>query len=91
MKQLKVLFSIYLISFFLLNVNAQSRRVTKIGITVSEMDRAVEFYSNVLQFKKLTDKEVWGTDWENLVGLFGVRIRVVTMQLGDEKIELNDY
>jgi catechol 2,3-dioxygenase-like lactoylglutathione lyase family enzyme len=60
-------------------------------MTVSDMDRAVAFYSQVLSFRKVSEVEVWGSEYERLQGLFGVRMRVVKMQLGNEVIELTDY
>ncbi len=65
--------------------------VESVGMTVSDMDRAVDFYSNVLSFKKVSDVEVLGTEYEQLQGLFGVRLRVVKLQLGNELIELTEY
>jgi catechol 2,3-dioxygenase-like lactoylglutathione lyase family enzyme len=65
--------------------------VDAIGITVSDMDRAVDFYSKVLTFEKVSDTEVAGEDYEHLEGVFGLRIRVVRMRLGDEFIELTEY
>ena len=65
--------------------------VDSVDITVSDMDRVVEFYSCVLSFKKVSDTEVAGETYENLEGVFGVRMRVVRMQLGDEFIELTEY
>jgi catechol 2,3-dioxygenase-like lactoylglutathione lyase family enzyme len=62
-----------------------------IGITVSDMDRAVDFYSKVLTFEKQSDTEVAGDDYEHLQGVFGLRMRVVRMRLGDESIELTQY
>jgi catechol 2,3-dioxygenase-like lactoylglutathione lyase family enzyme len=68
-----------------------AQSVDAIGITVSDMDRAVDFYSKVLTFEKISDKEVAGEDFEHLEGIFGVRMRVVRMKLGDESIELTEY
>jgi catechol 2,3-dioxygenase-like lactoylglutathione lyase family enzyme len=65
--------------------------VDAIGMTVSDMDRAVEFYSKVLTFEKVSDTEVAGENYEHLEGVFGLRIRVVRMRLGDEFIELTEY
>ncbi|MBW4632624.1 MAG: VOC family protein [Iphinoe sp. HA4291-MV1] len=65
--------------------------VESVGMTVSDMDKAVDFYSQVLSFKKVSDVEVLGTEYEQLQGLFGVRLRVVRMQLGNELIELTEY
>lgn len=70
---------------------ATVQRVAAVGMTVSDMDRAVEFYSKVLSFEKVSDVEVAGEDYERLEGLFGVRMRVVRMRLGDEFIELTEY
>ena len=65
--------------------------VDAIGITVSDMDRAVDFYSRVLTFEKVSDTEVAGESYEHLEGVFGLRMRVVRMRLGDEFIELTEY
>src|SRR5881227_1834959 len=65
--------------------------VDAIGITVSDMDRAMEFYSKVLTFEKISDTEVAGENYEHLEGVFGLRMRVVRMRLGDEFIELAEY
>jgi catechol 2,3-dioxygenase-like lactoylglutathione lyase family enzyme len=65
--------------------------VESIGMTVADMDRSIAFYSQVLSFQKISDVEVLGTEYEQLQGLFGVRLRIVKMRLGDEVIELTEY
>src|SRR5579864_3843533 len=65
--------------------------VDAIAITVSDMERAVDFYSRVLTFEKVSDLEVTGEAYEHLEGVFGLRMRVVRMKLGDESIELIEY
>ena len=65
--------------------------VAAVGMTVSDMDRAVKFYSQVLSFQKISDVEVFGKDYEALQGLFGLRMRVVQMQLGKETLILTKY
>ncbi|HZE70875.1 MAG TPA: VOC family protein [Pyrinomonadaceae bacterium] len=60
-------------------------------MTVSDVDRSVEFYSKVLSFEKVSDIEVAGEDYERLQGVFGLRMRVVSMKLGNELIELTEY
>jgi len=65
--------------------------VDAIGITVSDMDRAMDFYSKLLTFEKVSDTEVAGENYEHLEGVFGLRMRVVRMKLGDEFIELTEY
>ena len=49
--------------------------VESIGMTVSDMDRAVEFYS-ALTFQKISDVEVLGEEFEHLEGVFGARMRI---------------
>jgi catechol 2,3-dioxygenase-like lactoylglutathione lyase family enzyme len=65
--------------------------VGAIGMTVSDMERSIDFYHNVLSFQKVSDVEVHGAAYEHLQGLFGLRMRVVGMQLGEEFIELIEY
>ncbi len=77
--------------FIGLNGISQARKVEAIGITVSDMDRSLHFYTGVLKFQKISDEEVYGKYWEKLFGLFGVRLRIVRLQLGEETIELIDY
>jgi catechol 2,3-dioxygenase-like lactoylglutathione lyase family enzyme len=62
-----------------------------VGLTVSDMDRSVDFFSKVLNFEKVSDVEVAGEAYEHLQGVFGLRMRVVGMKLGDEQIELVEY
>lgn len=65
--------------------------VDSVAITVSDADRASDFYSRVLSFEKVADREVAGDEYEHLFGVFGVRIRAVRMRLGDESIELLQF
>src|SRR5437879_2366570 len=65
--------------------------VDAVEITVSDMDRSVDFYAKVLTFEKVSDIEVAGESYEHLEGVFGLRMRVVRMRLGDESIELTGY
>jgi catechol 2,3-dioxygenase-like lactoylglutathione lyase family enzyme len=69
----------------------QVRAVGPILITVSDMDRAVDFYGRVLTFEKVSDSEAAGEDVEHYFGVFGSRVRVVRMKLGDESIELVQF
>ena len=65
--------------------------VDSVAITVSDLDRSVDFYSNVLNFQKISEYELSGAGYEHLEGVFGLRIRAARMQLGNEKIELMEY
>ncbi|MGC2322714.1 MAG: VOC family protein, partial [Terriglobales bacterium] len=62
-------------------VQAQRLKATRVeaaGFTVSDADRSVDFYSRVLQFKKVGD-------------LRTADARVIRMQLGEEQIEITQY
>ncbi len=65
--------------------------VESVGITVSDMDRAVDFYTRVLSFVPVSDVEVAGRRYELLNGVFGARMRVVTLRLGDDTLQLTEY
>jgi catechol 2,3-dioxygenase-like lactoylglutathione lyase family enzyme len=67
------------------------KSVDAAGMTVSDMDRSVEFFAKVLSFEKVTDIEVHGSEYEKLQGVFGVRMRLVRLKLGEEMIELTQY
>jgi len=70
---------------------AAVERVAAVGMTVSDMDRALAFYTGVLGCVAVADVEAWGEDDEQLDGLFGLRKRVVHLRLGDEILVLTDY
>jgi catechol 2,3-dioxygenase-like lactoylglutathione lyase family enzyme len=65
--------------------------VVSIGTTVSDMDRAIAFYRDVLTFAKESDAELYGPEIEQLLGVFGSRVRVVTLRLGAERLRLTEY
>ena len=62
--------------------------VDSISITVADMDRSLAFYQSVLGFEKVSEVEVEGDAWEHLMGVFGLRMRVARLHLGEEFIEL---
>ena len=62
-----------------------------VGFTVADMDRSVEFYTRVLGFQKTSDDELLGSAYEELQGVFGARLRVVRLRLGDEYLQLTEY
>lgn len=92
---MKQVSKLLLVNLFILSFTGtgftQVTRVDAVGISVKDMNRSVKFYTDVLGFKKISDQEFSGTAFEKLEGLFGISIRVVRMQLGDEFIELTDH
>ena len=69
----------------------QIQSIGPIFTTVGDMDRSIEFYSKVLTFEKVSDREIAGEDIEHLFGVFGARMRLVDMKLGEESIELAQF
>lgn len=65
--------------------------ISSVGFTVSDMERSVAFYRDVLTFKPISDVEVDGPEYDQLWGIYGVRARVVRMQLGEQQIELTQF
>ena len=61
----------------------QVAAVDSIGLTVADLDRAVDFYTKVLTFEKTSENES--------TGAFGARIRQARLKLGDEQIELVEF
>jgi catechol 2,3-dioxygenase-like lactoylglutathione lyase family enzyme len=72
-------------------VFAGAREIRGFALTVSNLDNAVVFYEQALGFKKLGERVVSDRNYDYLTGVFGTRVRSATLQLGDEKIELEQY
>lgn len=67
------------------------RAIVSISMTVRDMDRSVVFYRTVLNFEMVSDQEVAGDDYEHLYGVFGARVRIVTLRLGEETLKLEEF
>lgn len=70
---------------------ALAASVDTVGFTVSDMDRSLVFFEEVLAFEKVSDVEVTGGEYERLQGVFPLRMRVVRLRLGTETLELSEY
>lgn len=65
--------------------------VTVVGITVSDLDRAVAFFSDVLTFERVAETKLSGNEFAQLQGLASPKARAAQLRLGDEFIELTEY
>lgn len=65
--------------------------VVAVGTTVRDMDRALAFYRDVLEFEPGFDVEFTDPGYDRLVGVFGARVRVVGLSLGPNQIELTQF
>ena len=70
---------------------AAVRAVVDVGMTVSDLDRSVAFFTRVLEFEMVSEREASGPGFERLEGLPGARARVARLRLGRESIELTQY
>jgi len=67
------------------------QRIKTIGFTVGDIERAANFFVNVLQFEKLADFRVVGSEYDALVGVFNSNMRIVQLNLGEQTIEITQY
>ena len=67
------------------------RSVSHTGITVSDLDEAVGFWTEVLGFEFLGSGEVGGTLVENTTGVPGAHVRVAMVSKGGASIELAQF
>jgi catechol 2,3-dioxygenase-like lactoylglutathione lyase family enzyme len=68
-----------------------SEAVAMVGLTVSDLDRSVAFYTTVLDFRKVSEDERSGPEIEALAGVFGARVRIVRLRLGEETLQLSEF
>ncbi|HEY9657420.1 MAG TPA: VOC family protein [Allocoleopsis sp.] len=69
----------------------QIQRIRAVGLTVSNADRARDFYTHALGFKVVSDLTIHDLNYCKLEGVSATRIRIITLQLGEETIELMQY
>jgi catechol 2,3-dioxygenase-like lactoylglutathione lyase family enzyme len=72
-------------------VAVQVSGIDSIGFTVSDLDRAVAFYTRVLTFASVSTTEQAGRPFELLTGVFGARARTARLRVGREEIELTEF
>lgn len=65
--------------------------VTMIGITVGDLDRSVEFFTDVLTFERVAASGVEAGSFAGIEGNPNARARTAQLRLGDERIELTEY
>ena len=70
---------------------AGASEIRGFALTVSNLDSAVAFYEQALGFQKVGEQIVADRNYDYLTGVFGTRVRSATLQLGDERIELEQY
>ncbi|WP_016949708.1 VOC family protein [Anabaena sp. PCC 7108] len=71
--------------------DVQVERIISIRLTVKNCDRSLDFYTQALGFELVSDLTVEGQDYSDLEGVNEAKIRIITLRLGDELIELMEY
>jgi catechol 2,3-dioxygenase-like lactoylglutathione lyase family enzyme len=73
-------------------VLAAAPRVVSVGFTVSDLERSVDFFTDVLDFRRESEPvEIQGDAFERLVGVFGARARTQRVCLVAECLDLTEY
>jgi catechol 2,3-dioxygenase-like lactoylglutathione lyase family enzyme len=70
---------------------AAAQAVESVGITVSNLDRSITFFEDVLSFTLEQQFESSGRELELLTGVFGARTKTARLRLGQERIELTEF
>lgn len=69
----------------------QVQKIRAIGLTVTNVNRSLNFYTQALGFEAVSDITIEKQNYSDLVGVPGAKIRIVTLRLGDELIKLMEY
>ena len=67
------------------------RRYHHIGITVSDLDRSISFYRDMLGFRTVEFLEASGEEVADGLGLEDASLKLVAMERGDLVVELIEY
>jgi len=67
------------------------REVGSIGLTVNNLDREVEFFTNVLPFVEVSRARIHGREPDALLGLQNTHLQVADLKLGQEHIILTEH
>ena len=67
--------------------------VTKVSITVSDLEKSIDFYTTVLPFKKVNEYNISGKSTQRLFGIRDqdLKVKIALLQLGDEYVELMEF
>jgi len=65
--------------------------VESVAISVGDLDAEVAFYTEVLSFRLESRTEIAGDGYEHLYGVFGARVHIARLALGDEHLELMEF
>jgi len=87
----KAMLAILALALASFQASAKVVALEAVSIPVSDLDRSVAFYTEVLDFKRISTAEIAGDDYEKAFGVFGTRARVARLNLGGESLELIQF
>jgi catechol 2,3-dioxygenase-like lactoylglutathione lyase family enzyme len=67
------------------------QRVSHLGICVSDLQRSLRFYRDVLGFREESSLDVSGPHVDQLLGLTGTKLRAVYLERDGMRLELLSY
>jgi catechol 2,3-dioxygenase-like lactoylglutathione lyase family enzyme len=70
---------------------AAVREVSAVGLTVNDLGRELNFYTNALPFELVSVTEASGKEQDALLGLKNAKLRIATLKLGEERITLTAH
>ena len=85
------LIAVALLSAAWLYAQVRPSAMGAVAVTVSDLDRSVSFFTKVLSFEKESTRELRADSFDRLTGVFGTSVRVATMRLGSERLQLVEY
>ncbi len=89
----RTLASMFVVALWLLAsaALAHAPEIRGIALTVADLDHSVAFYEGALGFREVATGVIADDETDALTGLSSTRIRHATLQLNDERIELQQY
>ncbi len=87
------LFLLFSITVFQQVIAQSAESVNRVSITVSSLEKSVEFYTTVLPFQKVRNYTLTGKETQRL---FGIRdpqlsVKIALLKLGEEYVELMEF
>ena len=67
------------------------KRLNHVGVSVSNLDRSIEFYRDVLGMRVVVQKTFGGEQYEDILGLAGATGKVAVLAARDMEIELFEF
>ncbi len=94
MKMIRLLNTVFLIIIILVNLSFSQPKIVSVesvGITVSDLEVILPFYTNVLHFEILSDDTINCSNYSKLMNYQNSIVRIAKLKLGNEKIKLIDF